>query len=144
MADPLDKTVMASDLHGEEVLTETDSDGETTKATKARARALQAVRRRRRELLDEFKTTDEVLYLSFLEWAAVKPATTAKYREVVLRFLELAATDGPIEEDAAVDAALVQFMNHCFGLGEPANIGETLLAGLCHMAPEFSKHGPRR
>ena len=33
LADPLDKTVMASDLHGAEVLTETDSDGETTKAT---------------------------------------------------------------------------------------------------------------
>ena len=48
---------------------------------------------------------------------------------------------GPLVEDAAVDDAIVRYMNAEFSAGKPAHDGEVLLAGMLHFQQRYKKAG---
>ena len=71
--------------------------------------------------------------LSALELAAVSKKVNVDYVKLLENFLCWAdGSDLPLDEDADVDSALVQWFNHLYFRGHLPHVGEKTLAALMH------------
>ena len=118
---------------------ESEEEAQRLRRAGQTVRALRARQRHRRVM---FEATDTG-QLTFLEHSAVM--NNERYEKVLQKFLTWPLLRGVrLVEDSEVDDATVRWSNAMYLLGMQANLGETLLAALCHAAPEFGKFGSRK
>ena len=102
------------------------SDGTTSEEERqsARSRALKVKVRRRQKLFDYSQVHPTLADLTLLERSTVQSGTEGSYEQAVKIFLTWSdRSAGPLVEDAAVDDAIVRYMNEEFGRGMPAHNG---------------------